>query len=108
MPKLSDAYLFFNLHFLYPLCTIGPWRNSSSASDQAASVDSLSVTSRLQQRREEERKLSEETLRRSRIEELLYQQDMLKREMMDAKNRLMVPAGNWSYEREFDFLFSWW
>lgn len=47
---------------------------------------------------EEDRKLSEEALRHTRIEELLYQQDLLKREMMDAKNRLMVPPSSWTYD----------
>lgn len=99
------GFLILNVtsHYSTFFVLTGPWLNSSSLSDpQAAGDDSSDVTRRLRQRHEEERKMSEESSRRLRVDELLYHQDMLKREMMDAKNRLMVPAGHWNYECKLD------
>lgn len=48
--------------------------------------------------------MSDNVTRQARIDELLYQQNLLKREMVEAKCRLMVPASAWNYDCELSQL----
>jgi len=40
-------------------------------------------------------------MRHVQIQKLLYKQDQLKKEMAEAKSRLMIPAQTWNYECKY-------
>ena len=47
--------------------------------------------------------LTENLSRQVRIDDLLYQQETLKGEMVEAKRHLMIPSDSWNFECEYSY-----